>query len=238
MHKFNFLGLEHSIDESWRDLFNRLKDEISEINSLLSGTRAIKPAVSNVFNVFNTSIDDVNVVLLGQDPYPIGSDATGFAFELNGYNDWTITTKNTSLRNILKELYFCSTGTNANMTTIRKSITDSVFDILPPNDLFREWTSQGVFLFNTSLTCEENSPNSHKNIWSCFTRSIIIELAKRNKQTIWLLWGDEATSYRNLIEQFSTNEIIDNCHPAKNYFVGSGAFNKVIADYCIINNNA
>lgn len=123
-----------------------------------------------------------------------------------------------------------------NISEIREEIKNGRFQVLPPDKMFDKWVSNGVFLQNTALTCETSKPKSHDKIWSCFTKNIIIEIAKTNKQTTWLLWGEEAKSYEVLINQYPKNNlIIESSHPARQTFVGSGIFKSVINKYCVLN---
>lgn len=234
MYEFTFLGTKHHIHNSWRATFIELTDELIMIEKLLPDTTMIKPSVDNVFRVFELDINKINVVILGQDPYPSGSDATGFAFELDGYESWLSTTGNTSIRNILKELYRTEKDSILGISEIRREIRSSRFEIFPPNRIFQEWRNNGVFLLNTSLTCNDDSPNSHKSIWACFIKKIIIKMAEVNTEVTWLLWGDEAKGFKPFIELYDSNIVKESAHPSLNSFIDSGIFEGLIDEFCVI----
>ncbi len=227
-----FLNKNILIDKSWANIFHDLRDDVSLIERMISKT-SYKPDTENVFRVFELPLEDIKVVILGQDPYPNGNDATGIAFELNNYNDWLTPTKNTSLINILKELYFETTNNRDSIFTIRTKIKTSEFEIFKPNEIFQKWRNNGVFMLNTSLTCAENTPNSHEKIWSSFMWKIIIKIATNKNDVKWLLWGNEAKKFIPLIKISGNNQIHESVHPSKKEFINSGAFKQVIKNYCI-----
>lgn len=102
-----FLGKKTTIDASWDTIFNNLTEELNHIETFLNSQQGnFKPLIQDIFKVFETSLDEINVVILGQDPYTENNDAVGLAFKVNNYSTWQETTKNTSLVNILKELYY------------------------------------------------------------------------------------------------------------------------------------
>lgn len=151
---------------------------------------------------------DVNVVILGQDPYHGEGEAHGLAFSVpNGVK------MPPSLRNIFREL-----GDDLNVP--------------PPTatDLTR-WAQQGVLLLNTALTVAPGSPGSHANIgWKRVTDAIISALANSNKPRIFILWGKHAQSKRVLIPQNRSHLVIESAHPSPlsvyRGFIGSQPFSK------------
>lgn len=153
--------------------------------------------------------DEVNVVILGQDPYHGMGEAHGLAFSV----PQGIKTP-PSLRNIFREL--------AEDTHVP-----------PPTatDLTR-WAKQGVLLLNTALTVAPDSPGSHANIgWKRVTDAIISALAHSAKPRVFVLWGKHAQSRRALIPQNSSHLIIESAHPsplsAYRGFIGSRPFSQV-----------
>lgn len=153
--------------------------------------------------------DEVNVVILGQDPYHGMGEAHGLAFSV----PQGIKTP-PSLRNIFREL--------AEDTHVP-----------PPTatDLTR-WAKQGVLLLNTALTVAPDSPGSHANIgWKRVTDAIISALAHSAKPRVFVLWGKHAQSRRALIPKNSSHLIIESAHPsplsAYRGFIGSRPFSQV-----------
>ena len=131
------------------------------------------------------SINELKVVILGQDPYPGKGIANGNAFAVN--KDVKIPP---SLRNIFMEI-------------------KEVLGVVKTDRTLKSWQKQGVLLLNTSLTTQIGKPNAHKNIWKDFIHDLIKSLDDKN--IIWVLWGGEAKKYKNII---SSKKIIMDAHPS------------------------
>lgn len=153
--------------------------------------------------------DDVNVVILGQDPYHGEGEAHGLAFSVpDGVKIPP------SLRNIFREL------------------ADDI-QVPPPTatDLTR-WAKQGVLLLNTALTVAPDSPGSHANNgWKRVTDAIISALANSDKPRVFVLWGKHARSKRELIPQNRSHLVIESSHPSPlsvyRGFIGSRPFSQI-----------
>jgi len=170
-----------------------------------------------IFNAFNqTNIDDLKVVILGQDPYHGKGQANGLSFSVpKGIKIPP------SLRNILKEL-------------------QSDLNITPNNngDL-SAWAEQGVLLLNSTLTVREKEPGSHQKIgWEEFTDSIIKKIANKKEGIIFLLWGAFAQKKSVLIDE-KKHHILTTTHPspfsAYRGFLGCKHFSKT--NKILIKNN-
>jgi uracil-DNA glycosylase len=158
---------------SWEKIIERerKKPYFLKLSSFLTKERKKKnifPSSENVFAAFrNLSIDDVKVVVLGQDPYHTKGVANGLAFCVE--KDQKIPP---SLRNIYKEIKEDTGG--------------------EPKKL-QELKDEGVLFLNTVLTVEEGAPLSHKNQgWEIFTDAILKELWASEKKIVFLLWGKAA----------------------------------------------
>lgn len=166
----------------------------------------ISPIKDNVFNALNlTDLDDVKVVILGQDPYPTKGVATGLAF---GVQKDTKTPQ--SLNNIFTE--------------IKRDYGEAKSDKTLYN-----LATQGVLLLNTILTVDvQKGTNSHKKIgWEMFTKEIIVKCNEHNSPKVFLLWGNYAKKYKNII----TNDkhlVLETSHPTnmsyRKGFMGCGHF--------------
>lgn len=154
--------------------------------------KIIYPENRVIFNAFNlTSINNVKVVILGQDPYSGYGQAHGLAFSvLSGVSIPP------SLKNIYIELY-----------------NDLGIDV-SKNGCLDAWAKQGVFLLNSILTVEKNKPLSHKdNGWEIFTDRVICLLDEVFGGIVFILWGKYAQNkckYINLNKHF----VLASSHPS------------------------
>jgi len=201
------------IGESWKAL---LVEEFSKpyfgaIKAFLvqekKAGKTIYPPGPVIFNAFNqTPVNDVRVVILGQDPYHNPGEAMGLCFSVpQGIKIPA------SLRNVFKEI-------------------ERDLDIPPAEhgDL-TPWTRQGVLLLNAVLTVERNKPGSHRNIgWQQFTDAVISQISRHRKDLIFLLWGNFAKSKKPLIDHMK-HHVLESVHPsplAGGAFIGCGHFSK------------
>lgn len=185
------------ITEEWDKI---LEDEFSSSNYLALreflkteySNHTIYPSMYDIFNSMKTTaFKDVKVVLLGQDPYHNEGQAMGLSFSVPKGID-----KPPSLVNMFKEL---------------KAELD--IPINQSGDL-TGWAKQGVLLLNTVLTVRAHSPNSHKGKgWEQFTDSIIKKISDLKEGVVFLLWGANARSKKQLID---TNKhlILECAHPS------------------------
>ena len=172
-------------------------------------TKRIYPPKSLMLNAFdNTAYDDVNVVILGQDPYYNPHQAMGMSFSVP---QGVAPPK--SLLNIFEE--------------IRQEFGTST--AIVGGDL-TPWAKQGVLLLNTVLTVEEGKPNSHKDKgWETFTDAVIKHLNERSRGMVFMLWGRNAYAKKQLITA-PQHLVLTAAHPsplsAYNGFFGCGHFAK------------
>ena len=125
-----------------------------------------------IFNAFNlTDINEVKVVILGQDPYHGDDQAHGLSFSVRqGIK------APPSLVNIYKELHHDLGIKND------KNLGD-----------LSSWATQGILLLNASLTVRANQPNSHAGIgWHKFTDKVIQLLNDEFEHLVFMLWGNFA----------------------------------------------
>jgi uracil-DNA glycosylase len=125
-----------------------------------------------------TPVDQVRVVILGQDPYHGPGQAEGLAFSVpKGVRSPP------SLRNIFKELQQ-SLGIPA-----------------PAEGSLVRWAQQGVLLLNTCLTVEDGLPGSHARWgWEALTDAVVVAVAKSKRPLVFMLWGTHAQAKKALIE--------------------------------------
>lgn len=201
------------MDNSWKEIFkdypkrNELGITVDNINKKRQ-TATIYPPKELVFKVFDLPLQDIKVVILGQDPYHNPGQACGLSFSVN---DGVPLPK--SLINIYKELYDDLGITPAKTGNLEK------------------WFKQGIFLLNSVLTVEEYSPASHSNVgWQDFTDYIIETISQKNNNVVFVLWGGYARSKKTLIDN-SRHKIIESPHPsplsAYRGFFGSKVFSRI-----------
>lgn len=175
--------------EKQKDYYKSLEKEINKRYE----TTTVFPEKQNIFKAFSlTKLDNLKVVILGQDPYHGFGQAQGLAFSTPA------NIKNPpSMQNILKEIQ-SDLG--------KKSICEDG-DLTP-------WAKQGVLLLNTILTVEEAKPKSHHNLgWEVFTDNIIKYISDNCEDTIFILWGSPAISKTKLIDR-KKHHILTAPHPS------------------------
>lgn len=175
--------------EKQKDYYKSLEKEINKRYK----TTTVFPEKQNIFKAFSlTKLDNLKVVILGQDPYHGFGQAQGLAFSTPA------NIKNPpSMQNILKEIQ-SDLG--------KKSICEDG-DLTP-------WAKQGVLLLNAILTVEESKPKSHHNLgWEVFTDNIIKYISDNCEDTIFILWGSPAISKTKLIDT-KKHHILTAPHPS------------------------
>ena len=169
------------------------------------------PPKPSVFNAFlTTPLQNVKIVILGQDPYHQKGQAHGLSFSVP-----STMAAPPSLRNILKELH-----------------RDPLVSVPLTNDL-TGWAKQGVLLLNTWLTVEAGKPGSHRLWgWEQWTDACIRTISDSKTQVVFMLWGAPAQKKQHLIDQ-SKHVVLTAPHPsplsAHRGFIGCGHFSKANA---------
>ena len=198
--------------ESWKKFLDGEfeKPYFKELSKFLHDEyehKVIFPKKSLVFSAFTTDLNEVKVVILGQDPYHTPGAAEGLAFSVP--NSQPIPP---SLINIYKEID-ADIGHHNNS---RGSL--------------REWQRQGVLLLNTVLTVEAHKAGSHRGKgWEIFTTATIEYLNKVRPHLVFILWGRDARNKKSLIDT-SRHLILESAHPsplsAYNGFFGNHHFSR------------
>ncbi len=171
--------------------------------------KTILPPPKQRFNALNsTPLNRVNVVILGQDPYPTVGHAHGLCFSV--LPDVKPLPK--SLLNINKEL-LSDVG-----------VDNSHTGYLQP------WAEQGVLLLNAVLTVEAGKANAHQNRgWEKLTDAVIREINAQTEHCVFILWGAYAQKKGKLIDR-DKHLVIESPHPsplsAYRGFFGSQPFSK------------
>lgn len=180
----------------WQEIFHNIKEQhdFSEMEAFLEEAyqnTTVYPARENVYQAFDlTPLDNVKVVILGQDPYHGPNQAHGLAFSVQPDAKFP-----PSLRNIYKEL-------------------ESDIGCKRTSPHLQDWAKEGVLLLNTVLTVEAHKAHSHKNIgWEIFTNEIIKSISRELEDVVFILWGKPAQEKIKLIDT-ERHHIIKSVHPS------------------------
>ncbi|WP_099203115.1 uracil-DNA glycosylase [Miniphocibacter massiliensis] len=191
-------------DEFQKDYYLKLRETLKDEYK----NYTIYPKMDNIYDALKkVDYEDVEVVILGQDPYHGPNQAHGHSFSvLPGVR------KPPSVQNIFQEL------------------KNDIGCYIPNNGYLMKWVEQGVLLLNTSLTVRAGNANSHKDLgWQILTDKIIEILGNREKPMVFILWGRNAINKERLINN-KNHLILKSVHPsplsAYRGFFGSKPFSK------------
>jgi uracil-DNA glycosylase len=169
---------------------------------------AVFPAEDEVFRALQlTPLEEVKVVLLGQDPYHGDGQAHGLCFSVRpGVKPPP------SLVNIFKEL-------QGDLACAR-----------PPSGSLTSWAQRGVLLLNAVLTVRAREANSHAGHgWEQFTDAVIRAVNARNQPAVFALWGRYAQKKGALVN-CQRHRIVEAAHPSPlsaTKFLGSRPFSAI-----------
>jgi uracil-DNA glycosylase len=178
----------------------------------MSEGKSILPSKELWFSALNaTPLEQVKVLILGQDPYPSLGHAHGLCFSTLP----TVSPLPKSLLNIYKELKSALNIDNMH------------------SPYLQPWAEQGVLLLNAVLTVEEGKANAHKNQgWEKFTDKVIQIVNDQCENVVFVLWGAYAQKKAKFIDD-AKHLIIKDPHPsplsAYRGFWGSKPFSRVNA---------
>ena len=171
-------------------------------------TTQIFPPADDIFNAFHlTPLNQVKVVIIGQDPYHEPGQAHGLCFSVKPGVDIP-----PSLVNIYKELQ------------------DDCGCYIPNNGYLVKWAEQGVLLLNTVLTVRAHRANSHQGQgWEEFTNAAIRALNTQDRPIVFILWGKPAQTKKSMLNN-PHHLILEAPHPsplsAYRGFFGSRPFSR------------
>jgi ATP-dependent DNA helicase PIF1 len=194
-----------SIPIAWKNHLEHYQSKLLSLSTILSQNEFL-PSRDNIWKSL-IPIENIRVVILGQDPYHTPGYANGLAFSVSP----DVKPLPPSLKNIYKELH---TDINA----------------LPSNGSLEKWLEQGVMLLNTILTVKAGIAQSHAKIgWEVITDHIIHTIASKCQGVVFILWGKAAKSKYKIIEPYiASHRMIESVHPsplsASHGFFGSKPF--------------
>ncbi|WP_137222603.1 uracil-DNA glycosylase [Shewanella sp. MEBiC00475] len=197
----------------WQEFIQQQQNQVyyQQLQSFITQQRnegkTIYPPENEVFSAFQlTPLEQVKVVILGQDPYHGPDQAHGLSFSVKiGIKPPP------SLVNIYKELQ-----------------NDIEGFTIPNHGNLTAWAKQGVLLLNTVLTVEQGKAHSHaKAGWQAFTDNVLKRLNQQSTPIIFVCWGNYAIKKGQLITA-SHHHIMNGPHPsplsAYRGFFGCGHF--------------
>ena len=205
------------IESSWKDLLKEefekpyFADLVQFVKSEYA-TNVCYPKGGNIFYAFDACpVDQVKVVIIGQDPYHEPGQAHGLCFSVQDGVQFP-----PSLQNIFKE------------------IAAEYGKPMPSSGNLQRWAAQGVLLLNATLTVRAHVAGSHQGRgWEQFTDAVIRQLAAQREHVVYLLWGSYAQKKAAMIDP-SKNLILKSAHPsplsAYRGFFGNNHF-KLANDY-------
>jgi len=215
--------LKVNIEKSWlkvldnefnQEYFNNLSDFVKKQYN----AKKCYPPGKLIFSAFdNCSLNDLKVVIIGQDPYHGPFQANGLCFSVDSK-----VVNPPSLNNIFKEI-------STDLDCILRTDGDLI-----------DWSNQGVMLLNSVLTVENGLPGSHSNRgWERFTDNVIKVISDKKENIVFMLWGGYAKKKESLIIN-NNHLILKSGHPSplsanKGYWFGNKHFSKCNS-YLIRNN--
>lgn len=190
--------------ESTKPYFRKMWQTIESLRE----SKEIFPPRKEIFSCFDKCpLENVKVVILGQDPYHGVGQAHGMSFSVKKGIKIP-----PSLQNIYKELH------------------DDLGIEIPDHGNLEKWADQGVLLLNTTLTVEKGKPASHSNFgWQEFSENALKILNDSERPLVFILWGAHAQKVGAVISN-PKHLKIESPHPspfsARRGFFGSKPFSR------------
>ena len=165
-------------------LYNTVRSEYSKTT--------VYPPSEEIFTAFNlTDINDVKVLILGQDPYHEPGQAHGLSFSVKP-----------------------GVAIPPSLLNIYKELEDELSLYIPNNGYLEKWAKQGVLMLNTVLTVRAHNANSHKGIgWEEFTDAAIMALNELDKPIVYMLWGSNSRSKAKMLNN-KKQLVLEAPHPS------------------------
>jgi len=203
--------LAELVEPGWAKALDPVADRISAMGQFLRAEiaegRSYLPSGDRVLRAFADPLDDVRVLIVGQDPYPTPGHPVGLSF--------SVSTDVRPLPRSLENIY-------------REYRDDLGFD-QPSNGDLSPWAGEGVLLLNRVLTVRPGAPASHRGKgWEAVTEQAITALVERPSPLVAVLWGRDAQSLEPMLAGIP---LVKSVHPsplsASKGFFGSRPFSRV-----------
>jgi uracil-DNA glycosylase len=199
------------MDPGWAEALAPVAGDIAALGERLRAEAAAGhgylPAGDRVLRAFQRPLDDVRVLIVGQDPYPTPGHPIGLSFAVEKH----VRPLPRSLGNIYRELQ------------------DDLGIAPAPHGDLSAWSDQGVMLLNRVLTVRPGAPASHRGWgWERVTEHAIRTLVEREAPLVAILWGRDAAGLKPLL---GSTPWVESAHPsplsASRGFFGSRPFSRV-----------
>ncbi|MET3725043.1 uracil-DNA glycosylase [Sphingomonas trueperi] len=177
--------------------------------------KRIFPAGSNWFRALDlTPLEQVRVVILGQDPYHGEGQAHGLCFSVKP-----------------------GVRTPPSLVNIYKEMETDLGIPRAQHGFLEHWAEQGVLLLNAVLTVEMGRAAAHQGRgWERFTDAVIRLVNAKAEPVVFLLWGSHAqkkAAFVDSIDKGGRHLVLKAPHPsplsAHSGFFGSRHFSKANA---------
>lgn len=168
-------------------------DKILEtLYTLREEGKRFTPPLKQVFRAFEECpVDNLKIIIIGQDPYPHFGVADGLAF---------------SCGNTQKP--------QPSLAKMFEAIENTVYQEFPtyqdPN--LTRWANQGVLLLNSALTCQVDKVGSHYPIWNDFIMYVLDMINLTSSGLIFILLGKQAQELESMIGP--NHYVLKASHPA------------------------
>ena len=185
-------------------------DIITKLWELSNDNKKFTPPLKQVFRAFEECpYDNLQVVIIGQDPYPQLGVADGISFSCSNTNKLQH-----SLRFILEEV---------NRTVYNNEVIIEDLDL-------KIWSNQGILMLNTALTTEVGNIGSHYDIWRPFTTYLLDWLNINKSELVYVYMGKKAEEWSSMTDDTNIKYFVK--HPASAAYNGSkwdskDLFNKI-----------
>jgi uracil-DNA glycosylase len=206
-------SLADSVGPGWAEALAPVSDVIAQIGDFLraerAANRAFLPNATRILAALQQPLDDVRVLIVGQDPYPTPGHPVGLSFSVEP----DVRPIPRSLQNIYREL-----GTDLGLPT-------------PTHGDLTAWSEHGVLLLNRVLTVAPGASASHRGKgWEAVTDQAIRALVARRTALVAILWGRDAQTLRPMLTGVPC---LESAHPspmsADRGFFGSRPFSRANA---------
>jgi len=183
---------------------------LTKLWELSNDNKKFTPPLKQVFRAFEECpYDNLQVVIIGQDPYPQLGVADGISFSCSNTNKLQ-----PSLRFILEEV---------DRTVYNNEVISEDLNL-------KRWSNQGILMLNTALTTEVSIIGSHYDIWRPFTTYLLDWLNINKSELVYVYMGKKAEEWSSMTDDTNIKYFVK--HPASAAYNGSkwasnDLFNKI-----------